>query len=146
MSETTDKRNGKVTVEGDGLVMEKITMRPYREAHWKRQDGRWLGIGEVENQFENQVSRNMLTNLRRKNLMWSAKKIFQSPDDTVARNLIKDVKNGDVLNIMPNGNITQIDMSTRAQGEFTAAENVWEQNSDQKSFTFEIATGKSMPS
>lgn len=120
--------------------------RPYEECHWKKQDGRWLGIGEVENQFENQIARNTIANLRRRALLWSSKKIFQSADDTVAKNLIRDVKDGQVLRIMPNGNITQVDMASRQIGEFTSAENVWEENSNQKSFTYEVATGEALPS
>lgn len=138
--EKTDEFTGSI------LFMEKITKLPYQEVHWKKQDGRWLGVGEIENQFENQISRNMLANLRRRALLWSSKKIFQSPDDTIAKNLIRDVKDGDVLRIMPNGNITQVDMASRQFGEFSSTEQVWETNSDQKSFTYEAATGESMPS
>lgn len=141
------KENGKVgEYDGNILFCEKITKLPYEEVHWKKQDGRWLGIGEIENQFENQISRNMLANLRRRALLWSSKKIFQSSDDTIAKNLIRDVKDGDVLRIMPNGNITQVDMASRQMGEFSSTEQVWETNSDQKSFTYESATGASLPS
>jgi hypothetical protein len=131
---------------GNVLFIEKINELPFEEVHWKKQEGRWLGIGEVENQFENQISRNMLANLRKRALQWSSKKIFQSPDDTIAKNLIRDVKDGDVLRIMPNGNITQVDMASRQLGEFQSAEQMWESNSDQKSFTYEVATGEALPS
>lgn len=132
--------------EGNILYAEKVTERPYEECHWKKQNGRWLGIGEIENQFENQVARNMIANLRRRALLWSSKKIFQSPDDNIAKNLIRDVKDGQVLRIMPNGNITQVDMSSREVGEFSSTEQIWEDNSNQKSFTYEVATGEGMPS
>lgn len=141
----TPKKQGKGS-EGQVLFVEKYKELPYLECHWKKQDGRWLGIGEVENQFENQISRNMLANLRRRSLLWSSKKIFQSPDETVNKNLIRDVKDGEVLRIMPNGNITQVDVASRQTGEFQSAEDMWEKNSDQKSFTYEVATGESMPS
>lgn len=131
---------------GTILFMEQIKERPYLEVHWKKQDGRWLGIGEIENQFENQISRNMIANLRRRALLWSSKKIFQSSDDSVARNLVRDVKDGDVLRVAPNGQITQVDMASREVGEFNSAEQMWEENSNQKSFTFEVATGESLPS
>lgn len=142
------ERKGKKQTEYTGTVLfcEEVKERPYQEVHWKRQDGRWLGIGEVENLFENQISRNMIANLRRRALMWSSKKIFQSPDDTVSKNLIRDVKDGDVLRIMPNGNITQVDMASREVGEFQSAEQVWEENSNQKSFTYDAATGDNPPS
>lgn len=139
-------RGEKKKYTGTILFGEKVTERPYRECHWKRQDGRWLGIGEVENQFENQISRNMVANMRRRSLLWSSKKIFQSSDDTVNKNLIRDVKDGDVLSIGQGMNITQIDMQSRSAGEFGNTEEVWEKNSDQKSFTYEVATGAALPS
>lgn len=146
----TEKRKDNVDKEYTGTVLfcEEVKKgeRPFQEAHWKQQDGRWLGIGEVENQFENQISRNMIANLRRRSLLWSSKKIFQSPDETVSKNLIRDVKDGDVMRIMPNGNITQIDMASREVGEFNSTEAIWEKNSDQKSFTYEVATGEGLPS
>ena len=88
----------------------------------------------------------MIANLRRRALLWSSKKIFQSPDDTLAKNLIRDVKDGEILRIMPNGNITQVDSASRNLGEFSSTETIWEDNSNQKSFTYEVATGESMPS
>ena len=145
ISTLAQKKKGE-TPDGSVLFIEKIDERPYLEVHWKKQDGRWLGIGEIENQFENQVSRNMIANLRRRALMWSAKKVFQSPDETVAKNLVRDVKDGEVLRIAPNGNITQVDMSTHSSSDFSVAEQVWEKNSDQKSFTYEVATGEALPS
>lgn len=132
--------------KGNVLFCEEVSERPYLEVHWKRQDGRWLGIGEVENQFENQISRNMIANLRRRALLWSSKKVFQSPDDTLPKNLVRDVKDGDIIRIMPNGNITQVDMASREVGEFSSTEALWEKNSDQKSFTYEVATGEALPS
>lgn len=140
-----DKKGSK-EYEGKVLFCEKISKLPYEEVHWKKQDGRWLGIGEVENQFENQIARNMIANLRRRALLWSSKKIFQSADDNIAKNLIRDVKDGDVLRIMPNGNVSQVDTASRQMGEFAGTEQIWEQNSDQKSFTYEVATGENLPS
>ena len=128
------------------LFLEEIDKRPYEEAHWSKIDGRWLGVGEIENQFENQVFRNMVVNLRRRGLLWSGKKIFQSPDPEVAKNLVKDVRDGQVLKIMPNGNITQINTTTQALGEFQAATQDIDENANQKSFTFEVATGEQMQS
>lgn len=132
---------------GTVLFVEECSRedRPFREAHWKRQKGRWLGIGEIENLFENQVSRNMIANLRRRALLWSSKKVFQSSDDGVAKNLVRDVKDGDILNVGSH-DITQIDMTSKEVGEFSSAEQIWEDNSNQKSFTYDAATGETPPS
>jgi hypothetical protein len=145
---TLTEKKGKKDNEYTGTILfcEQVKKRPFQEAHWKRQDGRWLGIGEVENLFENQIARNMIANLRRRALLWSSKKIFQSADETVSKNLIRDVKDGDVLRIMPNGNVSQIDMASREVGEFQSTEQMWEENSNQKAFTYDAATGQTPPS
>jgi len=132
--------------EGNLLFVEKIDVRPFREAHWSRVDGRWLGVGEVEKNFENQIFRNMVSNMRRRGLLWASKKIFQSTDTEVARNLVKNVKDGEVLKIMPNGQISQVNMTTQGLNEYEAAAREIDDNADKTSFTFEVATGESMPS
>lgn len=137
-----DKKESKGAI----LFMEKETKRPYEESHWAKVDGRWLGFGEIENQFENQVSRNMTANLRKRAMYWSSKHVFQSSDTEIAKNLVRNVKDGDVLKIMPNGNITPVAIETRNLAEFDTNDAMWEKNSDQKSFTYEVATGEALPS
>jgi hypothetical protein len=142
------KGKDKDNPDGSVLFIEEIAegKRPYEEVHWEKQDGRWLGIGEVENQLENQIARNFAENMRRRGMLWATKKLFQSRSDEVQRNLIKEVKDGQVLKIDPNGEISQIDMTTHSLGEIENAIKDIEQNSNQKSFTFEVATGESLPS
>ena len=137
------KKEDKAT--GHLLFASETKKLPYIEVHWSKQDGRWLGIGEIENQFENQLSRNVIENLRRRALLWSSKKIFQTADDTFARNLLKDTRDGDILQIGQDG-IQQVNMQTQSLADFAQATNVWEQNSNQKAFTYEVATGESLPS
>jgi hypothetical protein len=132
--------------DGQLLFIEEVDDRPYEEVHWAKIDGRWLGIGEIENQFENQIFRNMVVNMRRRGLLWSGKKVFQSPDTEIAKNLVRDVRDGEILKIMPNGNVTQVNTTTQNLGEFTSAIDEIENNSNQKSFTFEVATGEALPS
>lgn len=145
---TLKAKNKKQEAGGTVLFIAEVEGddRPYEEAHWKRQDGRWLGIGEVENQFENQIVRNMTANLRRRAMYWSSKHVFQSSDTEIAKNLVRNVKDGDVLKIMPNGNITPVAIETRNLAEYGDNDAMWEKNSDQKSFTYEVATGEAMPS
>lgn len=119
---------------------------PYEETHKNKTDGRWLGVGEVEIQIPNQIARNMITNLRKRSMQWAARYIFQSRSNEIAKNLIRDVKDGDVLYIGANGEITQVNKGSQAQGDFNNSAQEWEQNSDQKAFSFEVATGESMGS
>lgn len=131
---------------GRVLFLEKIDKVPYEEVWWERVNGRWLGRGPVENQFENQIARNMTANLRRRALLWGSKKVFQASGEDVPKNLIRDVKDGQVLQVGPNGQITQIPMESRNLAEFGSDESVWDKNSQQLSFTFEVTTGESLPS
>lgn len=148
MAVLTAEVNKKKDAVGHILYIQEISEDdfPYEEEHWDKQDGRWLGIGEIENQFENQFAKNLSFNLRRRSLLWAAKKIFQSPDEAIQRNLVKDVKDGQVLHIMPNGNITLVDTASQHLADFNTFDTTIEENANQKSFTFEVATGESLPS
>lgn len=132
--------------DGGILYMEKISDTPYEEVRWEIVDGRWLGRGPIEIQFENQIARNMTANLRRRALLWGSKKIFQSQSDQIQKNLIRDVKDGQVLEVGPNGQISQVAMESRNLQEYTSDEAMIDKNIQQTSFTFEVATGESMPS
>jgi hypothetical protein len=126
---------------------QEIKTRPYREAHWNKQHGRWLGIGVMEDQFENQQAKNIIINLARRRLHWSSKLIGQSRDTNVAmKNLVRDVADGEILEVGPEGAITTVDFASRSTGEFQQFLNEFEKNSDQKAFTYEVATGESLPS
>lgn len=116
---------------------------PYEEAHWQRQDGRWLGIGEMENQFMNQLAANVSTHLRQKSMYWAAKRIFTSTDDAVANNLAKEVADGAVIKVAPNGQITPVNTQTQHLGDLNAWDQTIENNADRMSFTYEAATGES---
>lgn len=131
---------------GNILFIEEVDALPYEEAHWDKQDGRWLGIGCVEDLFENQIAKNLTANLRRRALLWGAKKIFQTMGDTVVKNLVKEVRDGAVLEVGKNGEISQIQTASQHIPEFANDDNVWDANTKQRSFTFEVTTGESMPS
>lgn len=128
------------------LFKDTIDEVPLEEAHWDKQDGRWLGIGVVEDLFENQIATNMVANLRRKHLMWSAKKIFQTQGEGVVKNLNQEVADGAVLEVGRNGEINPVPYESRSLNEFTQMEQVLDQNGEQRTFTFEVSTGESLPS
>lgn len=139
-------RSKKNKNQGHVFYAKKLSSRLYREAHWSKQHGRWLGIGEMENQMPNQVAKNVLVNILKNAFDWSSKRVFQSRDETTANNLAREVRDGDVLHIEENGEIQQIDMAARFSMEAQQMISEWEKNSDQKSFTYEVATGEALPS
>lgn len=125
----------------------QIKERPYREAHWNKQHGRWLGCGVMEDLLENQKAKNIIINLIRRGLSWATKKIFSAiKTDGPAKNLVRDVADGAVIEVGPNGEFKEITMSPKSNADFTNFLNEFEKNSDQKAFTYDVATGESMPS
>lgn len=132
--------------KGGALLFAEECECPFVEIHYSKQDERWLGIGEMEKQLENQAARNMVFNLRKKGLAWSTKNIFQTQDDTLYNNLVKEVKDGDILKVSSVNGIYRVDTASAAQGDFNNMDNLLEDNSNQRSFTFESATGESMTS
>lgn len=128
------------------LFIEEIKDRPFLECHYKKVQGRWLGEGEVEKNLGNQVAKNMVFNLRKRGLAWSTKNIFQTMDDEMAANLVRQVSDGDVLKMSMAGGISRIDTSNRAIADFNSMDAEIDNNANQRSFTFEVATGETLPS
>jgi len=126
---------------------EQITSRPYLEAHWNKQYGRWLGLGTMEDLIENQQAKNIIVNLIKRSLQWSAKRLFQGTDtSTTGKNLVRDAADGDIVEVGPNGDIRELNLSAKTNADFSAFLNEFERNSDQKAFTYEVATGEGLPS
>lgn len=125
----------------------KVSKRPYREAHWNKQHGRWLGLGVVEDLFENQKAKNLVVNLVKRSMEWSGKRILQSASEEVAaKNLVRDVRDGDILEVGSIGAITEVPLTAKTNADFGAFLDQFEKNSDQKAFTYEVATGEALPS
>jgi hypothetical protein len=117
---------------------------PYRETHRRKIAGRWLGVGKVEELFDPQIRINELQNIKGKGLYWSSMFAFQSRDATVARNLLEDLVNGEILRV--DSEITPINTGRVDLNAFQQEENRWDKNIQERSFTFESETGESMPS
>jgi len=143
----TQREKGKDT-KGKIVWLEMIDEDtfPLEECHAVKVDGRWLGVGEIEKQLENQIARNLTANLRRRGLLWATKKIYQSSDDEVKSQLLMEATDGEVLYVKPNGTISQVNTATQQLAEFNSDEQSWKENSQQIAFAFNIATGENMPS
>lgn len=117
--------------------------RGYREARWSKLHGRWLGVGVMEEQFENQRGKNVIINLLRRAMQWSSKRIGQSANsDLAAKNLVADVADGAILDVGQNGQITMLEFGSKMNADFATFLQEWEKNSDQKAFTYEVSTGQ----
>lgn len=67
--------------------IEQIDELPFEEAHSEKIDGRWVGMGNVEKQLENQIARNTSANLRKRSMLWASKKLFYTQGDAIGKKL-----------------------------------------------------------
>jgi hypothetical protein len=116
---------------------------PYDEVHWARQDGRWQGIGVMEEQFQNQLAKNLTTHYRMKSMMWAGKKMFQKNTADGPDNLAREVEDGGVVNLGVGGQMTLINTQSQHLGDIQSFDNVVDVQADKTSFTYEGATGDS---
>jgi len=137
-------KNNEEVIKPFILFKQEIDEWPYRDWHWDKEEGRWLGVGVVEDLFGNQESVNELNNLLRKSLYWSSKKLFQTKDQTAPRNLFTEAENGSVFQVRDG--INPVSMEERNLPQYNLEFQRLERNSDQRAFTFEVNTGESLPS
>lgn len=139
-----DKKGKKV--DSRLLFIEQIEEKPFLEVHWKKRKGRWLGVGVIEENFENQKARNAVFNMRMRSTLWSSKHIYQSSDESVGKNLVSEVRDGEVMYVTAGGQITPVNVQSQGTNDFNTTEDTIEKNADQRAFTYEVMTGENMPS
>lgn len=128
------------------IIFIEETECPMEEAWFEKVDGRWLGRGPVEIQLEHQIATNLSFNLRRKALLHSSKRVYITNSEELEKNLLQEVRDGQVMYAGPNGDVRPIVNETRNIAEFSADDALLDKNIQQTSFTFEVATGESLPS
>jgi len=144
MGETDDK--GNITAEY-GLVMFKSAWKkdwPYRDFHYTKSKGRWLGIGVIEMLFDVQESVNELKNQKRLSMEISSMHLFQTPDRQIVRNVLTDLENGDM--ILAKQPITPIATEERNLQAFNDEETSYGQQAERLTFAYEAVRGESPPS
>lgn len=140
--DTKKKNVGRKVIYITEILEEDII---FDEAHYHRVDGRWLGRGAIEVIIEHQIATNFAINEQRKAMLWSAKKIFTTKSKTVQKNLMREAKNGQIFYVV-DGEINQIDMSSKSQPEMTNFMQTWKQGANESTFTFEAIAGDTLPS
>jgi len=113
---------------------------PFKDFHYTKVKGRWLGLGVVESLFDVQERINELKNQRRISMEISAMHLFQTPDKSIVRNLLTDLESGDMM-ISPNG-ITPIANEERNLAAFEQEEQSYMQQADRLSFAYEAIRGE----
>lgn len=133
-----------VLLPGIVLHEDQIDELPYREVHWERIVGRWLGRGFVELLTDNQIAENEAENLERKALYWKALQIFQTRDESVGRNIMTDVENGDILKIQ--SEVTPVAKENSDLAAFNSTRARWSDSTQRLTFSFDISRGENLPS
>jgi hypothetical protein len=113
---------------------------PFKDFHYTKIKGRWLGLGVVEMLFDVQVRMNELKNQKRISMEISAMHLFQTPDKQIVRNLLTDLESGDML-ISANG-ITPVDNQERNLPAFDSEEASFLGQADRLSFAYEAIRGQ----
>lgn len=136
----------------NGLVLYKseIEEMPYKELHYRRVDGRWLGRGLWEESFPMQETKNTLSNWQLMAMRLSQLIVFQTRDKTVLQNVLTDVQNGSIMKFgstdVPSPMLERVD----TQAKDNASTNLLDQNVRQVmqnlTNSFEVTTGESLPS
>ena len=130
----------------EGFILDEteIDNHPYREFHWEKIPGRWLGVGRVEILFDPQIRVNEISNQEVKSSYWTTLRIFQSRDEGIDRNLLTQVDNGQVLNV--EDEIKQVDMADRNLQYYESEINRWLTNRDELTFAHDVTKGERLPS
>lgn len=135
--------NLSVAKSGVELSSEEWDGHPYWEFHAEKMPGRWQGIGVVETLKEPQIAENQRTNLQNKAASHLALLVFQTRDQAFNRNLLTDTKNGEVLSV--DSELTQVNISDRNLAFFNEQHNLWLQNRDELTFSYDVVQGERLP-
>lgn len=126
------------------LKEDEVSELPYRELHWEKVPGRWLGFGFAEYLIENQIADNEAENLERKALYLKALQLYQTKDQRIGRNVLVDMESGDILKTT--AEVIPVAKDNSDLAAFNTTRNRWKNNSAEKTFSFDISRGGELPS
>lgn len=124
------------------LFYNKENKMPYKKVDYVTIDGRALGLGEVESQFDTQIRMNVMKNEKASSMLLGSKTIFTTADDTIERNIIQQTLNGDIMKVK--SGLVPVVTDTRNLSAYAQEESSWMAQSRQISNNFESITGEQM--
>ena len=142
------QRNAQGQVTGEmGVVLFKSEWKgeyPFKDFHYTKIKGRWLGMGVVETLFDVQTRVNELKNQKRLSMELSTLHLFQTKDKQLVRNVLTDLENGDIV-FSPNG-IEPVSNEERNLPAFEQEEESYGQQVEKLTFSYEAIRGDTPPS
>lgn len=133
-----------IAEEGVILYKEQIDELPFKEVHYTKTEGRWLGVGIVEILFENQRIINQYKQAEAIGHELGALQLFQTRDDTIAQNIMTDLQPGEILKAK--SEITPIATEQRDITGLHSSMEALEAHSDSLTFSRDVVSGENLPS
>lgn len=137
------QRNTSGQVVGElGVTLFKSKWRgdyPFKDFHYTKIKGRWLGMGVPEMLFDVQTRFNELKNQKRLSMELSTLHLFQTKDKSLVRNVLTDLENGDIM-FSPNG-VEPVANEERNLPAFQQEEESYANQVDKLSFAYEAIRG-----
>lgn len=132
--------------EGCVLFCKEVdrSLFPYKEVHYRRKKGRWLGFGNFEICFPLIEKANELTNRFFASLRIALLHLYQTRDQLHVKNVLTDLLDGDV--IVSKSELTVIPTEIRGAVQYQTEMAAIEKKADRLCNSFEIVTGENMPS
>lgn len=141
------QRNSQGQVTGEmGVTLFKSVWRgdyPFKDFHYTKIKGRWLGMGVVETLFDVQTRFNEIKNQKRLSMELSTLHLFQTKDKSLVRNVLTDLENGDII-FSPNG-IDPVENEERNLPAFSQEEESYGNQVDKLTFAYEAIRGDNSP-
>jgi hypothetical protein len=119
-------------------------MFPYRETHFRRRKGRWLGLGNYELCFDLIEKANELTNRFFSSLRLALLHIYQTREQNHIKNVLSDLLDGDV--VVTKSELTALPTEIRGANEYKYEMESIERKADRLCNSFEIVSGADLPS
>lgn len=132
-----------IAEEGVVLYKEQIDELPFKEVHYTKTEGRWLGQGIVEILFENQRVINQLKQAEFLGHELGSIQLFQSRDETIAQNITTDLQSGEILKVK--SEITPIVTEMRDTVGLQNSMAKIEEHSDSLTFSRDVVSGENPP-
>jgi len=143
-TEEADSKN-KPSIEPDIIYEGDYDEFPYKEKKWEEIAHRWQGRGLVEKLFETQIFENEVINMFKSALKWTSKKIFQTPDRILDKNLASGVENGQIIKTKEGG-VNPIPTEERNLQSYQFAAEKLADNTKSRTFSRDLVRGERQPS
>lgn len=117
---------------------------PYKEVHYRRKKGRWLGLGNFELCFPLIEKANEVTNRFFASLRIALLHLYQTRDKLHVKNFLTDLLDGDV--VVSKSEIQAIPTEIRGFSQYRDEIDRIERQADKLCNSYEVVTGDNLPS